>query len=104
MPMQSMECRVRPKPRMRRLPARPGAVRGPKVDAPMNYYTPLKGKCLWWREFLNEEDRFDRDLPKSAKRVQCVCFVEGGSWQFAAKDVPRDCPVSRSCRYHIAAG
>ncbi len=62
---------------------------------------PIKGKCTWWREFLNEEDRFDRGLPAGAKRVQCVCFVEGGAWEFTARTVPRDCPSSRRCRYHI---
>ena len=67
----------------------------------LNIGDPIKGKCTWWREFLNEEDRFDRELRAESKRVQCMCFVEGGAWEFQARDVPRDCPSSLGCRYHI---
>ncbi len=67
----------------------------------MDLTKPIRGKCGWWREFPDEEDRFDRGLPSGAKRVHCVCFVEGDAWQYAARDVPRDCPSSRRCRYHI---
>lgn len=70
----------------------------------MSLYVPIKGKCTWWREFPNEEDRFDRSLKLGEKRVQCVCFVEGDSWQYMAKDVPANCPFSRRCRYHILVG
>ena len=65
---------------------------------------PIRGKCTWWREDLNEEDRFDRGLKAEAKRVHCACFVEGGTWEFHVGDVPKDCPVNLGCRYHIRAG
>ena len=69
----------------------------------MNVYMPLKGKCLWWREFPNEEDRFDRRLDPGQRRIRCVCFVEGDGWDYQARDVPADCPEGRRCRYHIKA-
>lgn len=69
----------------------------------MNIYAPVKGKCTWWREFPNEDDRFDYSLAPEDRRVNCVCFVEGDAWRYLAKDVPADCPVGRRCRYHIKA-
>jgi len=70
----------------------------------MNIYAPIKGKCTWWREFPNEEDRFDSALRDSDRRVECVCFVEGDAWEYKFKDVPDDCPFYRRCRYHIRSG
>jgi len=70
----------------------------------MNVYAPIKGKCSWWREFPNEEDRFNVAISVRDKRVQCVCFVEGDAWEYKLKDLPGDCPFSRRCRYHITSG
>ena len=64
----------------------------------------VKGKCTWWREFPNEEDRFNRSLKADERRVQCICFVEGDTWEYETRDVPADCPFSRRCRYHIRVG
>lgn len=69
----------------------------------MNVYMPVKGKCLWWREFPSEEDRFDRGLEPGQRRVHCTCYVEGDGWDYMARDVPVDCPEGRRCRYHIKA-
>lgn len=70
----------------------------------MNVGNPIRGKCTWWRELLKEEDRFDRGITAAAKRVDCMCFVEGNSWEFMVRDLPRDCPMSLGCRYHIKSG
>ena len=67
----------------------------------MDVYVPVKGKCTWWREIPNEEDRHDISLRANKKRVECVCVVEGRTWQHIAKDVPSDCPDGRSCRYYV---
>jgi hypothetical protein len=64
-------------------------------------YAPIKGKCVWWREFPNDEDRYDPHLKEDQKRVYCSCFVEGRGWTFPRVEVPRDCPDSRKCRYYI---
>jgi hypothetical protein len=69
----------------------------------MDIYAPVKGKCMWWREFADEEDRFDQRLSPGRRRVSCVCFVEGDRWQYLSQDVPADCPLGRRCRYHIKA-
>ena len=67
----------------------------------MDGYSPVKGKCKWWREQLNEEDRFDPRLKKGQRRVMCTCFVEGDYWVFTEDELPGDCPHARSCRYYI---
>ncbi len=64
-------------------------------------FTPIKGKCQWWREAAVEDDVFDSRLPDERKRVDCSCFVEGRGWVFERCEVPRDCPQSRHCRYYI---
>jgi len=70
----------------------------------MNVYAPIKGKCVWWREFPNEEDRWDTGLRLEHKRVECICFVEGDMWEYRRSELPQDCPVARKCRYHVRAG
>ena len=70
----------------------------------MSLYAPIKGKCTWWREFPNEEDRFNSSLSERERRVECVCFVEGDAWEYKLKDLPADCPFFRRCRYHVRAG
>ncbi|MDA3936350.1 MAG: hypothetical protein PF636_05725 [Actinomycetota bacterium] len=67
----------------------------------MDPYTPIKGKCNWWRENLMEDDRYDTSIKDDDKRVACSCFVEGFFWEYRAADVPSNCPQNRSCRYYI---
>lgn len=67
----------------------------------MDPYTPIKGKCKWWREQLHGEDEFDTSLKLAEKRVVCTCFVEGHYWLHLVDDVPADCPNYRHCRYYI---
>ena len=67
----------------------------------MDAYTPIKGKCTWWRECLKEDDRYDIMIKDADKRIDCSCFVEGFVWQFPKSEVPADCPKNRSCRYYI---
>lgn len=64
-------------------------------------YTPIKGKCTWWRERPVDEDIYDARLKEDEKRVACSCFVEGRVWTLPAGEVPEDCPLSRQCRYYI---
>ncbi|TLM99236.1 MAG: hypothetical protein FDZ75_00560 [Actinobacteria bacterium] len=64
-------------------------------------YAPIKGKCTWWREMPNEEDRWDVRLKEHERRVYCSCFVEGKGWTVTRADVPSDCPDARHCRYYI---
>jgi hypothetical protein len=64
-------------------------------------FAPVKGKCNWWREKLDEEDRFDTRLKRERHRVHCSCFVEGRGWEYVVEDLPEDCPESRRCRYYI---
>lgn len=64
-------------------------------------YAPIKGKCVWWREFPVEEDRWNVRLKPDEKTVSCSCFVEGRGWIFKRVEVPGDCPEKRACRYYI---
>lgn len=64
-------------------------------------YTPIKGKCTWWREMSREDDIYDSRLTSEQKRVTCSCFVEGKGWVFERGELPSDCPDSKSCRYYI---
>lgn len=64
-------------------------------------FTPIKGKCTWWRESPVEEDMWDMRLSEDERRVRCSCFVEGDIWTFTRPEVPEDCPQWRHCRYHI---
>lgn len=67
----------------------------------MDQFTPVKGKCLYWREALNEDERWNVRLKPEQRHVDCTCFVEGDLWQFLIGEVPEDCPTKRSCRYYI---
>ena len=67
----------------------------------MDAYTPVKGKCLYWREAIDIEDKHDATVKKPDKRVNCSCFAEGYFWHFVAATIPVDCPLSRRCRYYI---
>lgn len=64
-------------------------------------YTPIRGKCTWWREQPSEDDRWDMRIKDDMKRVHCTCFVEGKGWTFVKCEVPSDCPDGRHCRYYI---
>jgi hypothetical protein len=64
-------------------------------------FSPLKGKCTWWRERAVEDDIWDTRLKPAQKRIDCFCFVEGKGWKYPTADVPADCPDERHCRYYI---
>lgn len=64
-------------------------------------FSPIPGKCTWWREQIVEEDVWDVRLPEHEKRIRCWCFVEGKAWTSTRGDVPAECPDSRHCRYYI---
>ena len=67
----------------------------------MDGYDPVPGKCNFWRERLNDEDRWDSSLKKEDRRVECSCFVEGDTWQVTVTTVPSDCPERFRCRYYV---
>ena len=64
-------------------------------------YTPIKGKCTWWREKPVDDDVYDARLKDDERRVTCSCFVEGKGWIFESAELPSDCPDCRACRYYI---
>lgn len=70
----------------------------------MDAYTPIKGKCTWWREIPHDEDSHNMRVKAPDKRITCSCFVEGDVWIVRAEDVPSDCPECRRCRYYIKHG
>lgn len=65
--------------------------------------TQVRGKCQYWRERLNEDDRWDLAVKPPQRRVDCSCFVEGDRWEATISSVPLDCPVHFRCRYYIKA-
>lgn len=70
----------------------------------MSGFSPIRGKCFYWREQVNEDDRYDPRLKSDQWRVLCSCFVEGDQWTFPASEVPGDCPERMRCRYYIHFG
>jgi len=70
----------------------------------MDGFNPIRGKCFYWREQRNEEDKFDSSIKKEDRRVNCTCFVEGDLWTFTVTTVPPDCPQRMHCRYYVRAG
>ncbi len=67
----------------------------------MDAFSPIKGKCRFWREQAHLDDVWDTSLKKEDERVICTCFVEGDMWQMKAKETPADCPNRYSCRYYV---
>ncbi|MDP2402125.1 MAG: hypothetical protein Q8M66_09105 [Actinomycetota bacterium] len=67
----------------------------------MDGFTPIKGKCTWWRETADAEERHNLRIKPEDVTVRCMCFVEGHYWSHRRADVPADCPESRRCRYYI---
>jgi hypothetical protein len=63
--------------------------------------TQVVGKCHYWRECMNEDDRWDADIKYAAKRVRSTCFIEGTQWDSTTADLPADCPDSLTCRYYV---
>jgi hypothetical protein len=61
----------------------------------------VRGKCQYWRERMNDDDRWDIDLKPHERRVMCSCFVEGDQWDATVGTLPDDCPDRFRCRYHV---
>ena len=70
----------------------------------MDAYSPVRGKCTWWREVILDEDAHNIMIKAEDKRVRCTCFVEGHFWTHRSDEVPPDCPNARHCRYYIKTG
>jgi hypothetical protein len=67
----------------------------------MDPYSPVKGKCQFWRELPNEEDRYDPWLAAGEQRVMCCCWIDGDAWMVTLGTVPDDCPKQFHCRYYV---
>jgi hypothetical protein len=67
-------------------------------------YSPIRGKCNYWRERPHEDDRWDMTVKAPDKRIECSCFVEGKVWYATASTIPPDCPERFHCRYYIKHG
>ena len=67
----------------------------------MDAYTPIRGKCTWWRERPDEEDAYNVRMKDDEKRWYCTCFVEGDLWIYKKAEIPSDCPNALKCRYFI---
>ncbi len=70
----------------------------------MDGFSPINGKCRFWRESAEVDDQYNTTIKKEDKRVRCTCFVEGDMWVTPAKDTPADCPKRYHCRYYIKTG
>jgi hypothetical protein len=64
-------------------------------------FAAIRGKCVWWREIPNDEDRYSTDVKPAQKRIECSCFIEGYGWTFETAEVPPECPRERGCRYFV---
>jgi hypothetical protein len=64
-------------------------------------FSPIRGKCTWWRERPVDEDVWDPRMKEGERRIDCSCFVEGRHWTYRSDEVPSDCEEWRHCRYHI---
>jgi len=67
-------------------------------------FSPINGKCRFWRESAEVDDQYNTSIKKEDKRVICTCFVEGDMWTMRAKETPADCPKRYHCRYYIKTG
>jgi len=72
------------------------------TDRPLtDGFSPVRGKCLWWRERASDDDLYDVSVKHDDKRVTCSCFVEGKAWTHTMSTIPVDCSDARHCRYYI---
>ncbi len=67
----------------------------------MSSFAPIRGKCFYWREEIDDSQRFNTRVNEEDWEVRCRCFVEGTSWLHRVADVPSDCPERYRCRYYI---
>lgn len=70
----------------------------------MSEFSPIRGKCFYWREQQNADDVYDTRVKKDERRVECSCFVEGDRWTYTVSSIPSDCPQRLHCRYYIHFG
>lgn len=64
-------------------------------------YTPIRGKCTWWRESAMDDDKYATRIKEEDKRWVCSCFVEGMGWTYKKSEIPADCSLAKHCRYWI---
>lgn len=68
----------------------------------MDAFSPVKGKCQFWREYPEEDDRYNTSIKFDNKRVRCSCWVDGDQWLVTNATIPADCPRKFECRYYIS--
>ena len=73
-------------------------------DRQYDPFAPVRGKCVYWREQLTEEDLWDLRIKPEDRGVRCSCFVEGYIWSTTVGSVEIDCPRADHCRYYITSG
>ncbi len=69
----------------------------------MDAFSPIPGKCQFWREQPDEDDRYDSSIRFEDKRVRATCWIDGELWVVTNATVPSDCPKRMQCRYYIKA-
>lgn len=67
----------------------------------MDPYSPIKGKCAFWREHPNDDDVWDTSIKKENRRIMCTCFIDGDMWTRTEGTLPADCPKRFKCRYYV---
>jgi hypothetical protein len=70
-------------------------------DRRYNPFTPVRGKCTYWRERVDEDERWDSRVKREDRKVFCSCFVEGYVWAATIDTVEADCPRRDHCRYYV---
>jgi hypothetical protein len=84
------------------VPAVPTSVEGVPVNPlVLDGQMQVLGKCQYWRERMDEDDRWDVGVKYQTKRVRCSCFIEGTLWDRMVSTLPGDCPDASTCRYHV---
>lgn len=61
----------------------------------------VNGKCVYWRERMLDEDRWDTSVPLNGKRLRLHCFMEGKGWLVTVGELPSECPDRWRCRYYV---
>jgi hypothetical protein len=64
-------------------------------------FSPVRGKCHFWREQLDADDVYNTRVKKGDRRVRCSCFIEGRGWTYTIDTLAVDCPDRYHCRYYI---
>lgn len=73
-------------------------------DRAYNPFAPVRGKCVYWREQIDDDELWDARIKLEDRSVRCSCFIEGYIWDATVASIELDCPRRDHCRYYIKAG